>query len=447
MRKISKIEPKSPAMPKRKKVAAYARVSEDRGRLKHSMSAQVSRYSAMIQQNPEWEYAGVYADMGISGTTSDGREEFGRLLADCEAGKIDIVLTKSISRFARNTVDLLETVRHLKGLGIEVQFEKEKINSLSEDGELMLTLLASFAQEESRSISENVKWAIRKGFEKGKTNSFCIYGYRWDGKEFHIVPEEAEVVRLIYSNYLKGMSAEQTERQLAEMGVKSYTGGHFSNTSIRAILRNEKYTGNMLLQKSYIQDHITHKTVLNHGELPMYYAENTHPAIISQETFDAVQKEMERRRRLGTVAYPNIKTSCFTGKILCEHCGRNYHRRTCCRQSTDAYKVWRCSVRDRKGKKYCASIDMPEYKLKQEVASVLGLPEFDEAAFREQVDYISVPANNEMVFHFHDGRVLQRHWDNTGYLDAWTEERRRRKSEFMKKENARRREAKKNGKG
>ena len=168
MRKISRLEPVLPVLPERKKVAAYARVSQDSERLMHSLSAQVSFYSAYIQNTPGWEYAGVYADGAVSGTGTEQRDEFNRLLADCEAGRIDIVLTKSISRFARNTVDLLDTVRHLKERGIEVRFEKEHINSLSEDGELMLTLLASFAQEESRSISENVKWAIRKGFEKGK---------------------------------------------------------------------------------------------------------------------------------------------------------------------------------------------------------------------------------------------------------------------------------------
>ena len=167
MRKITKIEPAAPLIRPRKRVAAYARISMESERLVHSLSAQVSYYSKLIQSNPEWEYAGVYADSGISGTQVGRREEFKRMLEDCEAGRVQIILTKSISRFARNTVDLLETVRHLKELGIEVRFEKEKINSLSEDGELMLTLLASFAQEESRSISENAKWAIRKRYEKG----------------------------------------------------------------------------------------------------------------------------------------------------------------------------------------------------------------------------------------------------------------------------------------
>lgn len=166
-KKITKIEPTKIELPKLKKVAAYARVSVDKGRTMHSFSAQVSFYNNLIQKNPEWEYAGVYADLGISGTDIKNRDEFKRLLDDCEQGKIDIILTKSISRFARNTVDLLNTVRHLKELGIEVRFEKENINSMSGDGELMLSILASFAQEESISISNNVKWGTRKRFQQG----------------------------------------------------------------------------------------------------------------------------------------------------------------------------------------------------------------------------------------------------------------------------------------
>ena len=375
MRKVSKLEAKLPQLPERKKVAAYARVSEEKGRTLHSLSAQISYYSAYIQKRREWQYAGVYADKGISGTTDD-RPEFRRMLEDCEEGKIDIILTKSISRFARNTVDLLETVRHLKELGIEVRFQKEGIHSLSEDGELMLTLLASFAQEESRSTSENVKWGIRKGFEQGKTNSFCIYGYRWDGNQFNIMPEEAEIVRLIYDNFLKGLSAEQTEKQLEQMDIKSYTGGHFSNTSIRAILRQERYTGNILLQKTYVESHINHKSKINYGELPMYYAENTHPAIIDQDTFDRVQTEIARRRELGVFANKAINTTCFTSKVKCGNCGVSY-RRSGKRQRKDAnevYYIWTCQTKDRKGVSECGAKNIPE-KILQKVCEVL-LDEF-----------------------------------------------------------------------
>jgi len=429
MRKISKIEPTTPVMPTRKKVAAYARVSEEKGRTLHSLSAQVSFYSEYIQKHREWEYAGVYADEGISGTT-ENRDAFKRLLKDCDAGKIDIVLTKSISRFARNTVDLLETVRHLRDIGVEVRFEKENIHSLSGDGELMLSILASFAQEESRSTSENVKWAIRKKFQQGKPNSFNIYGYRWDGERFVVEPEEAKIVRLIFDNFLKGLSAEQTEVQLEEMGVQSYTCGHFSNTSIRAILRNEKYTGNMLLQKVFIPDHITHKSKTNNGELPQYWVEDSHEAIIDLETFEKVQAEIARRRELGAFANPAINTGCFTSKIKCGTCGRSYQRSARSRKRDSSYKMWICATR-RKGPG-CNNRDIPETTLKKTCADVLGIDELDEDLFKEQIEQIIVPAPNELIFHFYDGKVITQHWKSTARKDWWTAEARAAKSAYSK---------------
>lgn len=432
MKKVRKIEPSLPILPKRKKVAAYARVSEEKGRTFHSMSAQISHYSSFIQKNKEWIYAGVYADEGITGTT-DNRTEFQRMIEDCEKGKIDIILTKSISRFARNTIDLLETVRYLKELGIEVRFESENINSLSDDGELMLTLLGSFAQEESRSISENVKWGIRKGFQKGIVNSFCIYGYRWDGEKFNIVPEEAEVIRLIYDNFLKGYSAEHTEKKLKEMGIKSYTGGHFSNTSIRAILRQEKYTGNSLLQKTYIEDHITKKTKINRGELPMYYAENTHPVIIEKEIFDKVQAEVAKRRELGVFANKAIKTTCFTSKIKCDICGKSY-RRSGKRQRKNAkevYYIWTCRTKSEKGIAHCHPKDVPEKMLKKYLAIALSLEEFDEETFTEDVEKVVVKGQDELIIHFYDGQILTQKWQSTARTDCWTDDRRESWAEYQ----------------
>jgi len=235
MRKINKITPPIPSLPRRKRVAAYARVSVERDRTKHSLSAQVSYFSGLIQKNPEWEYVGVYADLGQTGTT-DSRKEWKRMLADCEDGKIDIILVKGISRFARNTVDLLETVRRLKELGIEVRFEKENINSMSGDGELMLTTLASFAQEESFSMSENIKWRFRKGFQNGKQKRTQVYGYRWagaplaDGENFVIEPIEAEVVRFIFAEYLAGKSPRVIAEELNVKGIKSMYGKWWGET-------------------------------------------------------------------------------------------------------------------------------------------------------------------------------------------------------------------------
>ena len=421
-------------MPSRKKVAAYARVSMESERLQHSLSAQVSYYSSLIQQNPAWEYAGVYADDGITGTKTNDRTEFNRMIADCEAGKIDIILTKSISRFARNTVDLLNAVRHLKELGISVQFEKEHIDSLSEDGELMLTLLASFAQEEVRSLSDNVKWGTRKRFEKGIPNGrFQIYGYRWDGDHLVVEPEEAKIVKLIYDNFLNGLSAESTEKQLEEMGVKSYKGQHFGNTSIRQILGNITYTGNLLFQKEYTVDPISKKSRKNQGELPQYWVENTHEAIIPMEVYQAVQEEKARRRELGVFANWSINTSCFTSKIKCGRCGKSYQRSNRKgRKDPDAnYTVWICGTRRKTGNAQCQNKDIPEPMLKEACAAVLGLDEFDETVFSEQIDHIEIPAPYEMVFYFKDGRIVPHRWQSTMRKDCWTDERRAAKGRYV----------------
>ena len=425
MPNLRKIEAAVPTIREKKKVAAYARVSMQSERMLHSLSAQVSYYSGLIQKNPDWEYAGVYADDFISGTNTVKRDEFKRMLADCEAGKIDIILTKSISRFARNTVDLLETVRHLKDLGIEVRFEKENIRSMDGDGELMLTILASFAQEESRSISDNVKWGTRKRFEKGIPNGrFQIYGYRWEGDHLVIQEDEAKIVRLIYDNYLNGLSAETTEKQLAKMGVKSYKGQHFGNSSIRQILGNITYTGNLLFQKEYVIDPISKRSKINRGELPQYFVENTHEAIIPMEVYQAVQEEKVRRRELGALANWSINTSCFTSRIKCPLCGKNY-RRSGKRQRKnpdEVYYIWICRTKSEKGAKSCPAKAIPEKALKNACAEVLGTAEFDDAVFSAQIEQLYVVGDDTLEFHFYDGSVLEKKWKSTAKKDWWTEE-------------------------
>lgn len=435
MRTIRKITAPVQALPSRKRVAAYARVSMETERLHHSLSAQISYYSKLIQSRPDWIYAGVYADEGISGTKTNTRPELQRLLADCEAKKIDIILVKSISRFARNTVDLLNTVRHLKELGIEVRFEKENINSLDEKGELMLTLLASIAQEESYSISENVKWGTVKRFKKGIPNGrFMIYGYRWEGDHLVVQPEEAKIVRLIFDNFQKGLSAESTEKQLEEMGVKSFKGKHFSNSSIRQILRNITYTGNLLFQKEYTIDPISGKSRINRGDLPQYWVENTHEAIIPLETYNAVQAEMKRRRELGVKANWSINTGCFTSRIVCGRCGKSYQRSTRHgrKDPSERYVIWICGTRRKTVNLECRNKDIPEKMLKKACADVLGLDDFDEAVFEERIDHIVIPAPNEMVFHFRDGTVVPHHWESTMREDCWTDARRAQVSAYRR---------------
>ena len=431
MKIIQRIEPTKPKITKRKRVAAYARVSVDKGRTMHSLSAQVSYYSNLIQKNPEWEYAGVYSDGGISGTSTDARTEFQRLIKDAEDGKVDIILTKSISRFARNTVYLLETVRKLKAIDVEVRFEKEKINSLSGDGELMLSILASFAQEESRSISNNIKWSIQKRFKQGKHNGrFHIYGYRWEGQDLVVEPQEAEMVKLMYANYMNGLSAEHTANQLTKMGVMAMKGGPFKATSVRQILANITYTGNLLLQKEYTADPITGKSRLNKGELPQYFVENHHEAIIPMEEWQAVQDERERRRKLGAHANKSIKTTCFTSKIKCGNCGKSFRRSGKTQsKNKEVYYIWTCRNKSEKGIEVCNARNIPEKVLKKVCAEVLGIDEFDEQVFIDKVEQV-IPFEDDILrFKFKDGSEDEKKWTSTARKDYWTPEVRRAWSE------------------
>ncbi len=421
MRNISRIERTQPLLPTKKRVAAYARVSMESERLMHSLSAQVSYYSTLIQKNPEWEYAGVYADNGISGTGTAKRTEFARMISDCEAGKIDIVLTKSISRFARNTVDLLETVRHLKDIGVEVRFEKEHINSMSGDGELMLTILASFAQEESRSISDNVKWGTRKRFEKGIPNGkFRIYGYRWEDDELVIVPEEAEIVKRIFQNFLDGKSRLETEREFAAEGITTREGYRWVDSNIKVVLTNITYTGNLLFQKEYVTDPITKRKRKNHGELPQYYVEDTHPAIIDKETFDFVQAEMARRRELGCFANKALNLTFFSTKIKCGNCGRSFLRSA---RKRGQYVIWTCGSKKGRGKVSCGAKDIPEEQLKRVCCEALGLDEFDSEVFSERVEQVTIIGGDKMEFHLCDGGTTMMEWRTTAKKDMWTPER------------------------
>ena len=432
---IQKLAATKPVIIKRKCVAAYARVSVEKGRTMHSLSAQVSYYAKFIQANPDWVYAGVYADGGISGTSIGARTEFRQMIEDAKNGKIDIILTKSISRFARNTVDLLETVRELRTLGVEVRFEKENIHSLSGDGELMLSILASFAQEESRSISNNIKWAVQKRFKEGKHNGrFNIYGYRWVEQDLVVEPEEAKVVKIIYANYMKGISAEMTEKQLAQMGVKAMKGGPMKSEVIRSMLKNITYTGNLLLQKEYTPDPIAGKSKLNKGELPQYFVENHHEAIIPMKEWQAVQDERARRRKLGAHANRAINTTCFTSKIKCSKCGKSFRRSGKSQgKDKDTYYIWICRNKSEKGIMVCDSKNIPEKTLQKVCAEVLGLDEFDEQIFTEKVDQI-IPLEGDILrFKFNDGSEVEKSWVSTARKDYWTPEVRRAWSERNKR--------------
>ena len=348
----------------KKRVAAYCRVSTDSEEQLNSYEAQKSYYTQKIADSPDWEMAGIYADEGISGTSMKKRTEFKKMITACKRGRIDLIITKSLSRFARNTVDCLETVRLLKANGIGVYFEKENINTLTESSEFLITLFSGFAQAESESLSKNVAWGWRKSAEAG--NVYFQYkrmlGYRkgTDGQP-EIVPEEAEIIRRIYRRYLAGCSLGQIKQELEQDNIPTAQKvERWSSAVIHNILTNEKYMGDALLQKTYITDCITKKVKKNMGERPMYYVENNHPAIVSREMFDQVQKEMTRRSSKRKVLQKSGKTELgkYSGKyaltelLVCGECGSPYKRATWARNGKKRI-VWRCVSRLEFGTKYC----------------------------------------------------------------------------------------------
>ena len=332
------------ATQQKKQVAAYARVSTDSDEQLSSYEAQVAFYTQHIKSNPEWEFINVYTDEGISGTNTRKREGFNRMVEDALNGKIDLILTKSISRFARNTVDTLTTIRKLKEKKVEVYFEKENIYTLDAKGEVMLTIMSSLAQEESRSISENVTWGKRKSMADGKFSlaykNFLGYEKGEDGFP-KIVEEEARIVRQIYSWFLEGCTIRAIADSLTQQGIPTpRRKTKWSVSTVTSILTNEKYKGDALLQKTYTADYLTKSVKKNHGEVPQYYIEDSHPAIIDPETFELVQNEMKRRRPHRHQIHRN---SPFTAKIICSDCGGFYGRKVW--HSNSKYKklIWRCN--------------------------------------------------------------------------------------------------------
>lgn len=335
----------------KKRVAAYARVSTDSDEQLGSYEAQVEFYTRYISGNPEWEFVSVYTDEGISGTNTKKREGFNQMITDALDGKIDLILTKSISRFARNTVDTLTAVRKLKEKGIEVYFEKENIRTLDAKGEVMITIMSSLAQEESRSISENVTWGKRRNMEEGKFSLCYKYFLGYEKGEDglpQIVESEAEIVREIYSRFLNGKTVRAIAEWLTSKGIPTPKGKeNWSVATIMSILQNEKYKGDALLQKTYTADFLTKKIKKNNGEVPQYYIKNSHPAIIDPETFELVQQEIERRRPKRRQLYKN---SPFATKIICAECGSFYGRKVWHSNNAKYRKnVWRCNHKYEKG--------------------------------------------------------------------------------------------------
>ena len=325
---------------KRRRVAAYARVSTEKDEQQNSYDVQIEYYTHYIKSNPEWIFAGIYSDEGITGTNTKHRDGFNKMVEDALAGKIDLIITKSVSRFARNTVDSLTTVRKLKDKGVEVYFEKENIYTLDSKGELLITIMSSLAQEESRSISENTTWGQRKRIAKGIMSlgysNFLGYKKGANPGDMEIVEEEAVVVRRIYNEFLAGKSPGMIAKGLTEDGIPTparKTTWHPS--TIISILHNEKYRGDAKLQKSYTASFLEHKTCKNTGQLPIYYVSENHPAIIKPEVFELVQEEFQRRKDAGGRAQC---VSIFSGRIVCGDCGGFYGRKKW--HSGTQYESW-----------------------------------------------------------------------------------------------------------
>ena len=410
-RKVQKV--KFPAAaPKQKRVAAYARVSCGKDAMLHSLASQVDYYRNYICRHPGWEYAGVYADEAKTGT-KDSREQFQRLLADCRSGKIDHIVTKSISRLARNTVTLLETVRELKSLGISIYFEEQNIDTATADGELMLSILASYAQEESLSNSENMKWRIHSNFQNGLAWNPTLLGYRYDGGTYHIEPMEAETVRLIFDSYLKGMGATAIANMLNESTAVSRFGNGWGQRSIMQILQNYTYTGNLMLQKTFSENHLTKKKRYNQGELPMYHIQDSHEAIISLEQFNAVQEEIRRRVDQHSRPHQNKGKYPFSGLLVCGNCGKHYVRKP-----TATGAVWICPTYSTKGKAACSSKRIPENTLIAATLEVVGPLD----ALGGKITVVRVEKDNTLVFCFPDGTTTVKRWQDRSRAESWTPE-------------------------
>lgn len=323
VREIEKIEiPSNKVIKFRKKVAAYCRVSLETEKLNNSLANQITYYKNYITSKKGYDFVKVYYDKGISGTNTKKREAFNEMISDAKAGKIDLILTKSISRFARNTVDLLNTVRELKAINVEVKFEKENISSLSADGELMLSILASFSQSESESISQNVKWARRKKFEQGLDQYRPMFAFGYEGGKYIIIEKEAKVVRQVFRLFNDGLTYTEIAGILNKGNVKTRNNRDWSQCSIKDMLRNEKYMGDSLFQKKYVANTLTHYTKRNNGELPQYYAVGTHPAIVSKSEFEKAQERIKYITEHKVECHKQSKW--FTGLVKCPVCGRSF---------------------------------------------------------------------------------------------------------------------------
>lgn len=419
------------------RVAVYARVSSAKEAAEQSLEQQVSFYNSLIQSRVDWTLAGIFAEeSGTSGTKD--RPEFQRMMNLCREGKVDMVITKSITRWARNILTTLESIRELKALHIDVYFEKEHIHTESADGEFILTMLAMYAEEESRSASENILWRIRKRFEAGEPWVLNrTYGYRVERWQYLVEPGEAEVVKRIYSEFVEGKSLYEIAKGLNRDSIRTMYGGLWRKTTVTGILQNPVYSGDLYLQKTYRENFRTKKTIQNYGERKQYLVPGHHEAIVNRETFEFANARLKKPAHIP----PGEKQAnhLFSSLITCGKCGCKYYYRLRRRQG-----LYICQVFDELGKAYCPSQQIPEQILTKETAKVLGIAiDPDENAEEKltrdvltaHINRIIVPAHNTLIFELKDGRKTEVHWKHLSRSLSWTDEMKQKAREKTLKRN------------
>lgn len=413
--KINIIPKRNTKAAKEKRVCAYARVSVNNPNMLHSLGAQISFYMDYINNHIGWTYAGVFHDKPTTGT-KDNRPEFQRMIDKCRAGEIDMIITKSVSRFARNIVTTIAYSRELKALGIDIYFEEENIHTLSAQGELTLSLFAAHAQAVSIETSENCKWRIQKKFENGEMTAFKMLGYDWVNGKLLVNTDGAFIIKKIYDEYLCGKGINAIAKDLKLEGVVSILGTPISPSTIQKILCNEKYIGDLLLQKSFRNNALDKKQIKNDGQKNMYLVENDHEPIIDRDTFNKVQEEKKKRSN-HYHSNPTTNRYAFSGLITCGNCGVTFTRI----KSRSSF-AWLCRTYKDKGKSACASKKIPEDILIQETEKVLGLEQLDETIFKKRIKGITALNGNRLIFLFTDGTERTCIWQDKSRADSWTPE-------------------------
>lgn len=424
MAEVIVINPITPEESHKKRVCSYARVSSNSADQLNSFISQVNYYTKLIGENEEWEFVDIYADEGLTGLRTDKREEFQRMLKDCRKGKIDRILTKSISRFSRNTRDCLESIRELKALGVSVMFEKENIDTETISNEMMLTFFSNSAQEESMSISGNMRWSYRHRMKSGRfITCKAPYGYRLENGVLRINEQEAEIIRSIFTSYLNGKSILEIADEMAEKGLVTRDGKiHWHYSSISYILKNERYTGNALLQKKCSTDNLPFQKVRNKGQKDQYYLHNSHEAIIDKELFDRVQK-LTADRNICITTPPNQYA--LSKKIFCGECGSAFKRRVC-----NGKTYWVCS-RHNKSKEYCSIGQIPETeiyqsfirmynKLKQNSKKILNplLDQLQELKNRRNLNNVRIVEINQEIAELTEQNLTLNRLKSKGFIDS-----------------------------